>query len=544
MKEKKKKNTFAKNVLMLMFSQVLIKLLGLIYRLAITNVKGFGDVGNGYYSAGYQVYAVLLIISSQGIPGAVSKLVSNKVAKGKYNEAHRVFKVSMVVFGIIGFIASLLLLLSANFVSSKILNVPDVSYVLKVLSPAIFFVCVSAVIRGYFAGLGTMKASSISQALEQFFNCVLTIAFVYALVGKEPYIMAAGGNLSTTLAILISFSYLIVFYKKNIKEWREESDDVVITTKEENKKMVKMIIATAIPLTVGSVISVVTSFIDTVTVSNCIQIAYSGILKSKILLEKEAMRLTGILSKVDTLVNLPLAVNLSFYSALIPEITAAISKKDFKSASKKISFSISSSLLILIPCAIGFIVLADPILKMLYPNASDGAHILQIAAVTMVFVGINHTIQGSLFGLGKMYTPALALLIGCVIKIGLNLVLITNPNINIYGAVISSFICQFVVFMIVYITMKRNIKVKFEPMKHIIKPLLAGLIMGAVIFFINYLFNGVIRNSILTIINIMIGAVVYLISVFALKILSKDEILMLPKGEKIYNLLVKLKFYK
>ena len=544
MKEKKKKNTFAKNVLMLMFSQVLIKLLGLIYRLAITNVKGFGDVGNGYYSAGYQVYAVLLIISSQGIPGAVSKLVSNKVAKGKYNEAHRVFKVSMVVFGIIGFIASLLLLLSANFVSSKILNVPDVSYVLKVLSPAIFFVCVSAVIRGYFAGLGTMKASSISQALEQFFNCVLTITFVYALIGKEPYIMAAGGNLSTTLAILISFSYLIVFYKKNIKEWREESDDVVITTKEENKKMAKMIIATAIPLTVGSVISVVTSFIDTVTVSNCIQIAYSGILKSKILLEKEAMRLTGILSKVDTLVNLPLAVNLSFYSALIPEITAAISKKDFKSASKKISFSISSSLLILIPCAIGFIVLADPILKMLYPNASDGAHILQIAAVTMVFVGINHTIQGSLFGLGKMYTPALALLIGCVIKIGLNLVLITNPNINIYGAVISSFICQFVVFMIVYITMKRNIKVKFEPVKHIVKPLLAGLIMGVVIFFINYLFNGVIRNSILTIINIMIGAVVYLISVFALKILSKDEILMLPKGEKIYNLLVKLKFYK
>ncbi len=544
MKEKKKKNTFAKNVLMLMFSQVLIKLLGLIYRLAITNVKGFGDVGNGYYSAGYQVYAVLLIISSQGIPGAVSKLVSNKVAKGKYNEAHRVFKVSMVVFGIIGFIASLLLLLSANFVSSKILNVPDVSYVLKVLSPAIFFVCVSAVIRGYFAGLGTMKASSVSQALEQFFNCVLTITFVYALVGKEPYIMAAGGNLSTTLAILISFSYLIVFYKKNIKEWREESDDVVITTKEENKKMIKMIIATAIPLTVGSVISVVTSFIDTVTVSNCIQIAYSGILKSKILLEKEAMRLTGILSKVDTLVNLPLAVNLSFYSALIPEITAAISKKDFKSASKKISFSISSSLLILIPCAIGFIVLADPILKMLYPNASDGAHILQIAAVTMVFVGINHTIQGSLFGLGKMYTPALALLIGCVIKIGLNLVLITNPNINIYGAVISSFICQFVVFMIVYITMKRNIKVKFEPVKHIVKPLLAGLIMGAVIFFINYLFNGVIRNSILTIINIMIGAVVYLISVFALKILSKDEILMLPRGEKIYNLLVKLKFYK
>ena len=498
-KKQKKQVSFMKNVLMLMVAQIAIKILGFVYRLVIINIDGFGDTGNGYYSTGYQIYSLLLTLSSVGIPTVISKLVSERVAIGDHKGAHRIFTTALKTFTTIGLVMSIGLFFGADFIAKNIINVEGVKYTLMVLAPAIMFVTAGAVLRGYFAGLGTMKASSISQALEQFFNCVLTITFVYALIGKEPYIMAAGGNLSTTLAILISFSYLIVFYKKNIKEWREESDDVVITTKEENKKMVKMIIATAIPLTVGSVISVVTSFIDTVTVSNCIQIAYSGILKSKILLEKEAMRLTGILSKVDTLVNLPLAVNLSFYSALIPEITAAISKKDFKSASKKISFSISSSLLILIPCAIGFIVLADPILKMLYPNASDGAHILQIAAVTMVFVGINHTIQGSLFGLGKMYTPALALLIGCVIKIGLNLVLITNPNINIYGAVISSFICQFVVFMIVYITMKRNIKVKFEPVKHIVKPLLAGLIMGAVIFFINYLFNGVIRNSILTI---------------------------------------------
>lgn len=526
-----------------MFSQVLIKLLGLIYRLAITNVEGFGDVGNGYYSAGYQVYAVLLIISSQGIPGAVSKLVSNKVAKGRYNEAHRIFRVSLVVFAVIGLSASLLLLFTADFISGKILNVPDVSYVLKVLSPAIFFVCVSAVIRGYFAGLGTQKASGISQALEQFFNCVLTVTFVYALVGREPYIMAAGGNLSTTLAILISFSYLIFFYRKNIRDYREDSGEEVDTSVRENKRLAKIIIATAIPLTIGSVISVVTSFIDTVTASNCIQTAYSEILKDKTLLENEAMRLTGILSKVDTLVNLPLAVNLSFYSALIPEITASISRKNHEAASKKIAFSISSSLLILIPCSTGFIVLADPILRMLYPNASDGANILRIAAVTMIFVGINHTIQGSLFGLGKMYTPALALLAGCAIKICLNLVLITNPNINIYGAVISSFVCQLVVFFIVYTTMKKNIKVKIEPVKHIVKPVLAGAIMGMVIFLINYLFNGIIGNSILTVINIMIGALVYLAAIFTLKIMDKDEILMLPKGEKIYNLLVRLRLY-
>lgn len=540
----KKKNSFASNVLMLMISQVIIKILGLVYRLAITNAEGFGDVGNGYYAAGYQVYSVLLIISSQGIPGAVSKLVSNKVATGKYKEAHRIFKVSMLVFAIIGFISSLSLFLFSDFISTNILKVPDVTYVLKVLAPAIFFVCVSAVIRGYFAGLGTMKASSVSQALEQFFNCVLTVTFVYALIGKEPYVMAAGGNLSTTLSILLSFSYLIVFYKSNIKKYSEESDEVVDTSKKATKELSKTIILTAIPLTIGSIISVVTTFIDTVTVSNLIQIAYSGILGSKELLEKEAMRLTGILSKVDTLVNLPLAINLSFYSALIPEITSSIAKKDYKSASKKITFSISTSLLIVIPCAIGFITLAEPILTMLYPNASDGAHILQIAAVTMIFVAMNHTLQGSLFGLGKMYVPALALLTGSVVKICLNLILIRNPNINIYGAMISSFVCQIITFTIIYTTLKKSIDFKIDVKNGILKPLLSGIIMSLVIIVTYMLLNKILGNSLTTIICILLGAVSYLILILLLKTLSKNDICSLPKGEKIYNLLVKLKFYK
>lgn len=541
--EKSKKNSFASNVVMLMAANIFIKVLGLVYRLAITNVEGFGDLGNGYYSAGYQVYAVLLIISSQGIPGAVSKLVSAKASKGEYNKAHRIFKVSLFVFGLIGLICSLLLLFGGEFVATNILNVPDVKYVLWVLSPAIFFVCVSAVIRGYFAGLGTMKASSTSQSLEQLFNCILTITFVYSLVGKDAYIMAAGGNVSTTLAVLISFSYLLLFYKKNIKKYREESSDEVIINKEENKKIAKLIIMTAIPLTIGSVISVVTSFIDTVTVSNCIQIAYKDILVDKILLEKEAMKAAGILSKVDTLVNLPLAVNLSFYFALIPEITSLISKKDFKEAARKISTSVTTSLFIIIPCAVGFITLADSILKMLYPNASDGALVLQIASITMILVAVNHTLQGSLFGLGKMYTPALALLCGSVIKVILNMILISNPNIGMYGAPISSFICQLVTFLIIYITLKKSIKFKIDISKSIIKPLVSALFMAGVILLVRYLLSDIIGNTILTLICIIVGALVYMLLVVLLKVFTKEEIIAFPFGSKIYRVLEKLKLY-
>lgn len=541
----KKKDSFINNVLMLMVSQVLIKIFGLLYRLVITNIKGFGDLGNGYYSAGYQVYTVLLILSSQGIPGAVSKLVSNKVAQKKYKEAHKIFRVSLVVFAIIGALASILLFITSDFIATNILNVKDVTYVLKVLSPAIFFVCVSAVIRGYFAGLGTMRASSVSQALEQLFNCILTITFVYCLIGKEPYIMAAGGTLSTTLSILISFSYLILFYKRNIKNYNFENNEEILDTKENNfKNLSKIIIMTTIPLTIGSIITVVTNLIDTVTVSNCIQIAYKNIFETKLMLEQEAMRLTGILSKVDTLVNLPLAVNLSFYSALIPAITVAISQKDYKSAISKISFSISTSFLIALPCAVGFIVLANPILQMLYPNASDGMHILQIASITMVFVAVNHTLQGSLFGLGKMYIPALALLCGSVVKVILNLILIRNPNINIYGAAISSLVCQIVSFTIIYITIRKSISFKIDIKNSLIKPLTASIIMGIFVAISHYFLNQLIGNSMATLISILIGMIVYLIVVISIKIFTKEQICSFPKGDKIYNLLLKTKLYK
>ena len=172
--KKEKGTSFMKNVAMLMIAQIVIKILGFIYRLVIINVEGFGDVGNGYYDAGYTVYSLLLTISSVGIPTVISKLVSERVAIGDHKGAYRIFKTSLKIFTIIGAVLSVALFFGAELVATKILNVPNIKYVLMVLAPAIMFVASSSVLRGYFAGLGSMKATSVSQTLEQFFNCVLT----------------------------------------------------------------------------------------------------------------------------------------------------------------------------------------------------------------------------------------------------------------------------------------------------------------------------------------------------------------------------------
>ena len=541
-KETKKRSSFMQNVLILMFAQIMVKVLGLVYKFVITNFEGFGDTGLGYYSAGYQIYSLLLALSSIGIPSVVSKLVSERIAKGDNKGAQRIFKICMTFFVGIGIVLSFGLFFGAEYIAIAMYDVADTKYVMQVLAPAIAFVSASAVFRGYFAGLNDMKPTSYSQIIEQFFNCVLSITFVYALLGREPYIMAAGGNLSTTLAIILTFVYLIIYYKrKKIKiEPNQKSEEDELTA----MKLLKKILIISVPVTISSIISVVSPLIDTATVSRCIQTAFANMYPVKEQLEALAMSKNGILSKVDTLVNLPIAVNVAFSTALVPAISGAIAQKDMKTASKRMTFSIFASLLIVLPCAVGFISLAQPILSLIYPTASDGAEVLMVYAIAMIFIALNQTVNGGLYGLNKTYIPAISLIIGIIIKFVLNIVLISNPKIEIMGAGISTVICQLVAFLICIVALQKNIKLHFECGRMIIAPIIASVIMGVSTYLINQALNNIVRMSISTILSIIFGALIYIVLIFALKILRKEDIMMIPFGSKIYSVLIKLKIYK
>lgn len=539
---KKKANSFMKNVAILIFAQLLIKILGLVYKLVITNIPGFGDTGLGYYSAGYQIYALLLTISSIGIPSVISKLVSERIAIGDTKGANRIFKVAFKFFTTIGFILSIGLFLGADIIANNILNVPDVAYVMRVLSPAIGFVAMSAVLRGYFSGQQNMKPTSVSQTLEQFLNCVLSITFVYACIGKDTYIMAAAGNLSTTCAIIITFVYLLMYFKKNKLD---TSNSIVSPEKKKsNKELLKIILGISIPITVSSLISVISGVIDTATVSNCMQIAYSEAESSKEALEQIAMSATGILSKIDTLVSFPLAINLAFSTALTPAISEALAKRDKKTASRRLSFSFFASLIIILPCALGFIMLSEPILKMLYPTASEGAGVFKIASVSMILTALSQTLIGGLYGVNQSKIPAIAAGIGAVIKFILNMILISNPNIGIYGASISSFVYQVILLFICYNVMNRYVNMRIKFKTHILKPFISALGMGLVVFLGYRLFSSFLGNTMSTIISIVLGAISYCTLILFTKTLTKEDIMMIPYGTKIYDILVRMKIYK
>lgn len=562
MKNTNNKQTFMGNVMIILFAQITVKLLGIIYRLVITNIDGFGNQGNGYYSAGYQIYTLLLAISSVGIPNAISKMTSAKNAVGNYKGAYRIYKSALILFSAIGIIGTSALFFGADFIANHVIEMNNAKYTLMALSPSIFFVCISSVIRGYFVGMQNMQASSRSQVLEQVFKCILTVVIVVFMSKHIMYpdnpdlnaaMMAAGANLATTLATVLSTIYIFGFYFKRKKGIQEEiRKSTVESVKKPLLKMFKSILIISIPISLGSIIAAINRIVDTATITRGIQSAFSFMIPahgstiailhpSAKQLTDEAVRLAGVLSKSDTLINLPISMNISFATVLVPSISAALAKGEKTEASKFVSYSLLISILIIMPCAIGFISLAEPIYNLLYPNAPDGYQLLQITSVSLIFIALNQTISGSLQGIGKVFVPATGLLIGCIVKFILNLILIRQPNINIYGAPISSIVCQVISFAYSFTVLSRNIPIRITLKKYILKPLFCASVTGIAAFFTH---KGVMTllgsNIIAAAAAIAAAVIIYFALVFMTRLMNKEEIEMLPMGNKLYRVLEKL----
>ena len=540
-----KKESFMQGVLALMFSQVFIKLLGYVYRCYLTNRPGFGDDGNAIYSAGYNIYALLLTISSIGVPNAVSKLISERITLGDSKGAHRIFKVALATFSVIGLIGTLFLLFGAKMLSNM-MGMPEAEMVLVVLSPSLFFVAICSVFRGFFNGQSKIKATANSQSLEQVFKTVFTIVAVELVViftGINTQIMAAGATVATTLSTMMSFFYLYTYYKLHRRE-KLVANPMTGRSNIANKpvmQIVKAILWVSIPMSLSAILTSLNRNIDSFTVMRLLQ---------RYLPYEEARMQYGILSgKAELLTGLPLAFNVAFATALVPAIAAAKANKELQKGVKRISFSLLTTIVIVLPCVVGMVVFADPILKLIFPNAPDGAFIMQICVLATIFTAMEQTINGALQGLGKIFVPAAALTIGVLLKLILNLILVPIPTEvfplgGVVGAAFATDICHLTAFCIVFTVLRKTVKLKMSFGKMIIKPLMASGMMALVSYGAYIVLRGIIAAKLATIIALIVAVIVYVLSILILRIFSKEDILMLPFGQKIYAILVKIGIYK
>lgn len=305
-----------------------------------------------------------------------------------------------------------MLFFGAYIISNYWLQIPEAEMTLVALSPAIFFVAISSVMRGYFNARQNIKATARSQSIEQVFKTSLTIILVeiIAIISHvSTEWMAGGATLATTLATFAGFGYLYLFYRTRQTEIATEIKSTVNYKYERVKNIIVRILMVSIPIALTAIMSSLNKNIDSFTVVRSLK---------QFMPEDMAISQYGILGgKVDMLTSLPLSINVAFSTALVPAISAAKAKKDKETITQKTSFSLLISMLIGLPCTIGMCIFAGPILNLLFPNASSGEAILQISALTIIFTILDQTINGALQGYGKLMIPTVALGCRCCYKI-------------------------------------------------------------------------------------------------------------------------------
>lgn len=523
-----KKNNIFNGIVALLISQVVVKIFGVLYKLYLANKTGFGDWGNAIYNSGYQIYALLLTISSIGVPNAVSKMIAESKKNSK--DVAEVFKGSLIVFSVIGMFSSLLLVIFAGYISENLLNIPESKKSIIALAPAIFNVCIISVYRGYFNGINKIDVTAKSQTVEQILKTIFTFTLVeiaYIVTSSNTVMMAAFANFATTLATLGSFMYL--YKKSGLKD---------IKVKFRLKKVIK-ILYISIPISLSSILASLNRNIDSITIVRYLK-NFIG--------ENSAKIQYGILSgKVDVVSAVPVSFIIAIATTIIPTIAELKFERKYTDINRLVKTYLIYTILIVVPCSFCMISFSDQILEFLF-GSNSGSILLKISAISMIFISLEQIVNAVLQGIGKVFVPAVALGLGVCAKIILNIKLLNiSPTQYWYGGIvgccIATLFCHIIAFFISFSVMRKKLKINFEIFKFVLKPIIASCIMAMCLYYTYFLLKGIIIEKIAIILAGIVAIITYIIMFFLLKILSKDELSSIPIFKDI-NLLKKNKKYK
>lgn len=530
-----KRQSFIKGVALLTAAGIIVKIIGFVYRVILTNLPGYGDEGNGIYGAGYQVYLVLFVLSTTGFPAAISRLVAEKMAVRDWRGAHKVFKVSLWVMSFTGFVTSLIFFLGARHIAEAISN-PRTVYTMMAISPTIFFVSIMAVFRGYFQGMQDMGPQANSQIVEQLSKTIFTIILAYLLLPYGVEAAAAGATLGTTLGAVTGAAYLCRLYNKRKDAlWKNIKSFHTGRTQETSLGIMRKLFKVAVPISMGAVVLMVGNLVDLVTIMP--QLERAGFTN------KNANQLYGILTgKCYVLTHFPITVNVALATSLVPAIAAAMARRDFKGAREKITMSLKLTMLIGLPSSAGIAILAQPLLNMLFPGSSEGAYLLALSAASIIFIGMTQTLSGIMQGLGLAVVPAISFFAGAIVKLVINFTLVPVQSINIKGAVYGTIACYIISTLVNFIVLAVKFKLNLKLYDLIIKPMAATFIMSLCTFYgYRFLLRATASNAAATLGSIAVSVVVFGLVILLTGGINIREVSGLPLGKKVSGVLERTK---
>lgn len=549
--EKKYGVNTAKNVLIqgtiLAAASIIAKVIGLIYRIPLYNI--LGDVGNSYYSTANEIYSIILMISSFSLPLAVSRLMSERIQKGEIRNANKVFLCSMRFAVISGGILALVTYAFAGLITKYVMNVEYAKFGLRVLAPVILIFAITGVFRGFFQGFSNMVPTAVSQVIEQVVNAIVSIWGAWVLMDYGRSIVAqgenelaapgwgaAGATFGTVASVTVALLFMMYLYARFSRRFRHAVRKDQTAKRESSRYLYRVLILTIMPIILSTLVYNISNVLD--------QGIFNAILKSQNYTEKQYATIWGIYTgRFRVLMNVPLSLASSLGPAVVPSLTAAVAARDKASAVRTVHSSTRYTMIITIPCAFGMAALGGPIIRMLFHPSSGmplSSGIMQAGAIVIILYALSTLTTAILQGLGRLREPLIHNAIALVVHVIALVIMLRYLNLNIYAVLYANAVFALVVCILNALSIRRFIFYQQEIRKTYLVPLLSSIVMAFGSYAIWYVLNIVFGNSVSTVIAILCGMVIYLVSMVAFHGITEEEMKKVPKGDVLVGLFRKM----
>lgn len=564
-------------------SMVVVKLMGMIYKIILSNQ--YGGIGTGLFNAAYALYNPLFMLSTAGFPIAISRMVSESVTRKRFKDVKQIHRISVPIFVIAGCLCFLAMVLG-GFIYVKLIHADNAIFALLCLSPTIFFGCLMSIYRGYFEGMRNMVPTAVSEIIEavcklflgltasfivtkwcmgQYYDTgyVMGIKCTTEMDAESATIPIAIGAAITGISLGSLFGFLFLYIRYRRGGDGITRDELRASPKpRETGTTLRIMIRTAIPIGLGSIVMSIADMVDAtlvnIRINNIMQSdpkalmdVYGSLLPDSVLESGGTHTyLYGCYGIALTLMMLITAVTQVFGTTALPSVTAAWTSKNKEQLKKSMETVMRVTALVTIPSGIGLSVLSEPLLSLIYSGSSVfdeteiGSRVLAIMGISVIFIATSTPLCSMLQAIGRMDVPLKLLTIGMVIKIVINYILVGIPAVNIQGANIGSIVCYAFVTITAIFILCRETKIIPDFVSIFVKPLLAAIVCGVSAYLSEMFFDLFLRQKLATIAAVIVAIIVYVIALFLFKAIKREDILQMPKGNKIVKILEKRKLIR
>ena len=574
-----KQNTFFGGAAILAVGILVVKLIGMFYKIPLVNI--IGEEGTADFNNAYNIYAVLLTISTAGLPVAVSKLVSEANALGRRNQVRRTFRLALAAFLTLGVLSFLVMYFKADWLAG-LMNDSKAAQGIRTLAPAVICVGCLAAFRGYSQGHSNMAPTSVSQIIEALCKLVVGLGLAYWLVskGQPSHVAAAGAITGVTVGTVVALAYMLLSYTVTRGSERL-SDDIP----EAPGKIIGDILRIAIPITLSSsmvgIVTVIDSslvqgqlqkvllenpeswalyaeFIDLSALENAVtnwllhDVATMEVLEAAVsqgnanaialheALESASRAIYGNYSGALNIYNLPTSLMVAMTSSVIPAVSGALVRRDRRGAANITASALRISALLAFPMGVGLFVLGTPIIKLLFTslNPDLAGPLLSTLGLATVFVCMMLVCNSVLQAHGFVNLPVVVMVLGGVVKIVCNYNVVAMPNLGIFGVPFGNVLCFALCLILDLLIISRALRRRPRYLSIFLKPFAAAAVMGLGAWAVyGLLYKFLERNTIAVVGAIGVSVVIYGVLIVALRAIDREDLALMPKGEKIARLL-------